>query len=144
MRNYIPKTNNAYCLPHNLYMQMLYLIRDYPRMRQQYADILYEQPYADGQPRGNLAGDSTFGKAKRRLVLEAQLRAVDDAVALLHAKYADTCTGEPFAPYESFCDYGVFCYYRSRPGKDMAPSTRTWKRFRSEFAWHVAKNLHYF
>ena len=33
MRNYQPQKNNPYKLPHNLYMRMLYLIRDYDRMK---------------------------------------------------------------------------------------------------------------
>lgn len=32
MRNYQPQKNNPYKLPHNLYMQMLYLVRDYNRL----------------------------------------------------------------------------------------------------------------
>ncbi len=33
MRNYQRQKNNPYKLPHNLYMRMLYLIRDYDRIK---------------------------------------------------------------------------------------------------------------
>lgn len=35
MRNYQRQKNNPYKLPHNLYMRMLYLVRDYDRIREQ-------------------------------------------------------------------------------------------------------------
>lgn len=33
MREYQGKRNNPYILPHNLYMRMVYMIRDYERMK---------------------------------------------------------------------------------------------------------------
>lgn len=35
MRNYQRQKNNPYKLPHNLYMRMLYLVRDYDRIKEQ-------------------------------------------------------------------------------------------------------------
>ena len=40
MRNYQAKNNNPYRLPHNLYMRMLYLIKDYERLKEERKEIL--------------------------------------------------------------------------------------------------------
>ena len=58
MRNYQPKKNNPYILPSNLYMRMLYLVRDYNRLKEEYANIIHEMPHNDGMPKGNMTGDT--------------------------------------------------------------------------------------
>ena len=50
MRNYQRQKNNPYKLPHNLYMRMLYLVRDYERIRSEREDILAASPAPDGIP----------------------------------------------------------------------------------------------
>ena len=45
-------------LPRNLYRQTLFAIRDYPRIKEEYEDLLQGSPAdMDGQPKGNNVGD---------------------------------------------------------------------------------------
>lgn len=44
MRDYQPKKQNPYHLPHTLYRRVLALVRDYPRMVQVREAIIYESP----------------------------------------------------------------------------------------------------
>lgn len=144
-RNYQLKRNNPYRMDHNLYMQITYMIKRYRDLILQYNGVLHgSTPPADGMPRGNETGDPTAKKAALMIELSCQITAIDDTIAELRGKYCRTCTGEIFDPYEAFLDYGVFCYYRSKPDKDEAPSYKTWKRYRAEFVYKVAKNLNYF
>lgn len=145
MRNYIPKKNNPYSMPHDTYMMMYYMIRSYRKISEQREMLLYgSPPPPNGMPRSGTTSDPTADKAVVLSTLGGQIHAVVQVVAELRAKYQNTCTGEPFDPYEAFMDYGVFCYYRSSPNKDMSPSVRTWHRYRSEFAYNLAKKLNYF
>ena len=143
--DYQIKRKNPYRLEHNLYKQVTYLIKRYHDLINQCNDILHNSPPPpDGMPKGNETGDPTAAKVALRLELQRQIAAIDDTISVLRCKYSDTCTGEPFDAYESFVDYGVFCYYRSRPDRDEAPSYRTWMRYKSEFVYGVSKKLHYF
>ena len=61
------KKNNPYILPSNLYMRMLYLVRDYNRLKEEYANIIHEMPHNDGMPKGNMTGDPTLESFKNRI-----------------------------------------------------------------------------
>ena len=65
MRHYQPKKNNEYQLPHDLYMRMLYLVRDYERMKKEAKEIANSYPIPSGQPSGNSLPDPTGEKAIR-------------------------------------------------------------------------------
>ncbi len=145
-RHYQPKTNNPYRLEHDLYMQMFYKIRRYPTLIEERDKALYgAPPPPDGMPNGKgVTGNPTEKRALILMRIREDIEAIEQAMIYLRDKYRDTYTGEPFDPYESFMDYGAFCYYRSKKGKNTAPCERTWKRYRSEFAYIVAKKLNYF
>lgn len=77
MRDYQPTKNNPYILPHALYMQVVWLIRDYDRMREEYESSLDKSPAPpDGQPRGGSNVDSTQEKALTRANLWPRIEAV--------------------------------------------------------------------
>lgn len=127
-------------------MEMFYKIRRYPKLIERREKVLYgSPPPPDGMPNGK---GGTSNPTERKAVVLAQLdtkiKAIEQAIMYLKGKYSDTYTGEEFEPYEAFMDYGVFCYYRSKKERDIAPSKRTWSRYRSEFAYLVAKKLNYF
>ena len=145
-RHYQPKNNNPYLLEHDLYMKMFYTIRRYPKLLQRRESVLYgSPPPADGMPSGK---GGTSNPTERKAVvlaqLDAEIEAIEQAIIYLKGKYSNTYTGEEFDPYEAFMDYGMFCYYRSRKDRDVAPHRNTWNRYRSEFAYLVAKKLNYF
>lgn len=144
-RHYQLKRNNPYKISHDIYMQMVYLIRSYPDLVNRRTEILYgSTPPPDGLPRGNKTTNPTEKKALVLCTLDSQLEAIEQTIVELKGKYEKTYTGEEFDSYGAFLDYGIFCYYRSDPRKDMAPCTKTWKRYRAEFIYKVAKRLNYF
>lgn len=144
-RNRQPITNNPYLMDHDLYMQMVYLIRGYPNLLSRKQEILYgSPPPPDGMPRGNGTSNPTENKAITLAVINEQLKAIEQTMMDLKGRYQNTFTGEEFQPYDAFIDKGVFSYYRSSRRKDSAPCDKTWNRYRSEFAYKVAKKLNYF
>lgn len=145
-RHYQIKRNNPYYIDDkNIYMQMVYMIKDYPELLARRERILScsSRPM-DGQPKGTQKSNPTEQKAIALCTINSQIKAIEQVIIEMRSKYADTYTGEQFDAYEAFMDYGVFCYYRSRHDKDTAPSEKTWYRYRSEFAYFVAKKLNYF
>ena len=103
MRNYQRMKNNKYYLPSNLYRRMLYLMRDYDRLRNVYQDILYETPSPE-EPTGiqrNRISDPVTAKVVRREKIWVYLEVIDQSslevpecyrgAVLAHLKY-----GEPF------------------------------------------------
>lgn len=145
-RHYQAKQRNPYYIDDkNIYMQMVYMIKDYPELKRRREKILHGSPApADGQPKSTKTSNPTEQKALMLCVIDTRIKAIEQVIVELRSKYSKTCTGEPFDAYEAFMDYGVFCYYRSKPGKDMAPCKKTWYRYRTEFAHCVAKKLNYF
>lgn len=144
-REYQLKKNNPYYLDdRDIHMQMVYMIRNYPKLKSRREKLLYgSPPPSDGMPRGNRTSNPTEEKALVLATISSQIEAVEQVVFELNAKYSKTYTGEPFDAYESFMDYGTFCYYRSKQCKDVAPCERTWKYYRSEFTYKLAKKLNY-
>ncbi len=125
MRDYQRKKNNPYRLPHNLYMRVLYLVRDYERLQAIRREILLESPSPDGTPHSGI-GSPTEGKALRMYAIGQECDAVERALAAVPAEYrrgilANICRR---APYPS--DAG----------------SETYGRWRRKFLYQVAKNLH--
>ena len=145
-REYQVKRSNPYHIENrNTYRETLYIVKDYHNLLKQREQILIESPAPpDGMPRASGTSDPTFSKASVLATVNTKIEAIEQTISTLRGKYADTCTGEPFDAYESFLDYAVFCYYRSRPERDAAPSYKTWRRYRAEFIWNVAKKLNFF
>lgn len=139
------QTKSYYIEDKNIYMQMVYMIKDYPELKRRREKILHGSPEpSDGQPKGTKTSNPTEQKALVLCVIDTQIKAIEQVIVELRSKYSKTCAGEPFDAYEAFMDYSVFCYYRSKPGKDMAPCERTWKRYRKEFVYKLAQKLNYF
>ena len=144
MREYQLTKGNPYFLDRDIYMQMFYLIRSYPKLKESKRRILHSQSISpEVISRGSGIGNPTERKVITIEVISRQIKAIEQTIVQLNAKYNKTYTGEPFDAYEAYKDYGVFCYYRSKKTKDMAPCKKTWKRYRSEFAYILAKELGY-
>jgi hypothetical protein len=85
-KEYQPKTK--YSLPHNEYMQMVYLVRDYDRMKTEYEMLIEESPPPpDGMPRGTKTGDPTSAKALRLSDLKRKITAVEEGLATVPEEY---------------------------------------------------------
>ena len=144
-KEYQPKRNNSHYMNHNIYMQMKYLLENYPNLKEQRERLLYGSPApADGLPKGNNIGNPTEQKALVLCTIDGQIKAIEQVIFELQAKYSKTYTGKPFNAYKAFLDYSEFCLYRSKRNKDTAPCKRTWQYYRSEFTYKLAKKLNYF
>lgn len=127
MRNYQSKKNNPYLLPHNLYMRMLYLIKDYERLKEARLDILYSSPVRDGMPKGSDIAHPTEARAVELAMIESEIRAVEDAAMEIPLEYRGAII-------------------RHIMGKEPYPYTAgeaTWKRWQARMVYHTAKNLKY-
>lgn len=120
MRNYIQKKHNPNQLPHNLYMQMLYLIRDY---------------------------ESSEGKAPGNHSLQRlrQWEAVRQTVLALQEEYdRRPSVYGVLEPLRAFFDYAYFSMMFTQRGRDMGASKRCWNLYRCRFAYLLAKALYLF
>lgn len=134
MKDYIPKKNNKYYIENlYLYKQVLYTILQYDSIKKRREQLTYKSSF----------GNDTASEELKLSAIDTQLQAVEQVIVELNGKYSKTYTGEEFDAYEAFKDYGVFCWYRSNKKTDKAPCERTWKRYRSEFVYKVAKELNY-
>ena len=104
-RDYQRTRRNQWVLPHNLYRQTLYAIRDYPRIKEEYEDLLQGSPAdMDGQPKGNNDGDPTAATAVKAEKLHNRLKAIDDAKMIIPKEYQkgiwdNIVYGKPFPIY---------------------------------------------
>lgn len=117
---------NQYQLPHPIRMQVIWLVRDYERMKNQYNDLMEKSPGpSDGQPRGTGTTDTVSETAMRRAELSEKIKAVEDAYSGIPEEYRR----------------GVWdnVTYRARYPSDAGIAT--YKRQRKKFLYRVAKNL---
>ncbi len=126
MREYLPKRENPYWLPHAIFFQALYAVRDYDRQRQEYNDILNgSAPMGDGQPRGTVVGNPTERKAEKLEVISEKLSAIERALDEIPKEYR----------------LSIFNNVRYGTRYPYTASGGTWSRWRRRFLFYVAKNL---
>lgn len=124
-KTYQPHKNNKYWLPNHLYMQTLYLIRDYDRLQREYQDMIDETAKSDGQPRASGPGDPTAKRAIRMESTAEKVRAVEQSSKMVPEEYrnhvmANVMYGSPY------------------PG---TADKRTWSRHRCRFIFFVAEKM---
>lgn len=125
MRNYQKTKNNPYHLPQNLYMRMLYLIRDYDRIRAERQEILHSSPDHDGVPVSGF-GSPTESKAMRMYAISRECEAVEKALRGIPEVYRD----------------GVLNNICHRTPFPIDAGEATYQRWRSRLVYYVAKNCH--
>ncbi len=132
MRDYqLIKNNPWYIENANIRREVRYIIQDYKNLLKQRNKLIN-------------GGTELPERGKAILIMtEMKLRAIEETTSEMCSKYADTYTREEFDAYAAFEDYEVFCYYRSNPCKDEAPSKRTWAYYRAEFKWNVAVRMNF-
>ena len=125
-RNYQPQKNNPDWLPHNVYMRVLYIIRDYQRMKAEQDAVMYTSPSGYSGPK-NEHGDPTANKAVKIAMMSAETDAVDSALRRIPGEYQK-------AIWDNIVS--------SKPY--MIPASRnTFRHWRSKFCHMVAEKLHY-
>jgi len=125
MRNYQRKVNNPYLLPHNLYVRVKYLVRDYDRLKSEMEDILHEMPKGDTRGTPVSASNPVAEKAVRRERLRKDLEAVDQATLVIPEEYRKGVLNH--------VKYGVrFPDYGER---------KTWFAHQAKFLYYIAVRL---
>ena len=125
-RNYQPEKNNPYWLPHNVYMRVLYIIRDYPRMKSEQNAVIYTSP-AEYNGAKNEHGDPTANKAVKIAMMSKETDAVDFAYHELPPEYQT-----------AIWDNILFSTPYKIPG-----NKNTFRLWRSKFCHSIAGRLHY-
>ena len=128
-------------MSHDTFMMLYYLIRGHADTKQQMKDeIMLKASYIDGLPRARHTADPTLDSAIRLAALSERIDAVEAAIRIMGEKYGKH--GE-FDAHAAFLSKAVFCGYRSKVKKEMAPCDKTYTRYRREFARIVGKCLNY-
>lgn len=124
-RDYQRTKRNPWILPHNLYRQTLYAIRDYNRIKEEYEYLIMGQPAEmDGQPKGTQTSDPTAATAAKAERLHNQLRAIDDAKKVIPEEFIK----------------GVWDNIVYDSPYPLDAGRATYSRYKSRFIYEVAKN----
>ena len=124
-REYQPRKNNPYLLPHNVYMQTLYVIRDYPRLKAVIEDIGLSASATDGMPKHSKVGSSVENVAIRLERVFDEVRAVERAL---------DCVPE-------FYRSGIWRNILYRERFPQGADFRTFQRWKQRFIYETARNL---
>ena len=128
-RNYQRTTNNPYLLPHNLYMRVLYLVRDYDRLSDEYFTVLNSGSSSFNSSRKASGNPSpTENKAIRLASISAELNAIDKALYDIPPEYRDGVKQNVI--------------YNSR--FPINAGVATYKRHKQRFIFNAAKYLKLF
>lgn len=115
MRNYQSKKKNPYLLPHNVYMQTLYLIRDYERLKEEYSQLMNPS--------------TTMSKQSKKIrgVICQKIDAIENAAKEIPEYYQKGVWNNVL--------YG----YRYPINADI----RTWQTYKQRFIYYTAQNMQY-
>lgn len=92
MRDYQPQKNNPYWIPHEQYMQTLYFIRSYYKMKEQHDDLIEQGKSLsdlDGMPHGSGISDETAMKAVLAEKIYDRIIIIDQAKRLIPDAYRE-------------------------------------------------------
>ena len=123
---YQHKKNSQYLLPRNLYRRVLYIIKDYDRLKEEYkdtADLVI--PIMDGMPHSNSISNQTEDKSIRRAMMSDEICAIEQALLEIPCEYRQGIKQNILyqTPYPEIAGFN------------------TWKRWRQRYIWHVAKKM---
>ena len=125
MNLYQPTKNNPYILPRILYRRILYLVRDYDRIKEQWESILHERPKLDGQPKATTVTDTTARIAIRRERLKILMEAVEQALIQIPDEYRD----------------GILRHITDSEHFPDTAHLNTWKSWQARLLYRIAERL---
>ena len=131
MGDYQPTKNNPYVLPGTLYKKVLHIIRDYPRMKDEYHEILHggigvTLSHTGSQGSGKKTS-STERTAIRLSGIGSDMQAVEQALFLVPQEYRD----------------GVMDNVVHGMRFPETAGRSTYWRWRQKFMYFVADNMRY-
>lgn len=123
---YQPKKNNPYILPNEVYIQVIYLVRDYERLKEEYHEIVGQSPEpSDGQPRGSNLTDPTAKGGMLLATIANKLEAVEQSYIAVPEEYREGIM------------QNIVSYI---PYPDTA-HRNTWSRQKCKFLYNIAKKM---
>lgn len=126
MPNYYARRTGKYALPPNVRSQLIYLIKDYERMKEEADAILSEYGINfEGMPKRSAQSDVVASKAERREYILSRLGAIESAFEKVPEVYR-------LPIYNNIC--------RRERYPDYADKTTFW-RWRSKMLYYLAKSL---
>lgn len=126
MRDYQRKKNNPYMLPTTIYRQVVWIVRDFDRMCDEYDDMIWDSPEPpDGQPRGANIGKPTEREAVKRALLAERINAVEQSLKVVPEKYREAVL--------------LNVQYCKKYPKDY--SRNTYGKWRARFLFEIAKKM---
>ena len=127
MRNYQPKKNNPYHLDHNLFIRMIYIVRDYKRMKDVIEELSGDLPVGGENIPGSEHGDPTLSKVIRIERMYEECRAIENALEKIPEEYRKVV-------------FDKICFDKAYP---LYADPSTYSRHKCRFLYHIAKNLMY-
>lgn len=125
-KDYQPKATRDY-VPHNLWMQAIYIIRDYDRLVAERDAIIDETPItSNGRSVGKI-GDPTGSKAARIENVSIKIHAIEKALKTIPNEYIDGVLNN-IKYHTAYPDYA---------------NVRTWSRYKAKFISDVVKNMYW-
>lgn len=126
MKEYQPKKERQYLLPHNTYMEVIYIIRSYHTLKRECADILVSSPDRDEGPSGSGISNAPLAYVIKTEERTRRIDAVDKAMEKIPPEYRR----------------GVFdnIVYRKPYPADAA--RKTYSRYKQRLIYYTAKELH--
>lgn len=125
MHDYQRSKNNPYYLPKSLYRRILWLVRDYERLKSELDAMLYEGRPLDGMPRGSDISDPTAKTTIKRERLREETEAVEQGKLMIPEEYRRG-VWEHVTEGVRFPDYAHY---------------NTWKSWQARFLYQIAKRL---
>jgi len=104
---------------------MVWLVRDYDRLKFEYNAMIDELSKSDGQPKSNIPGDPTASKAMRRETLDSLCKAVESGLLDVPKEYR----------------YHVFNHVKYNTMFPNYADRKTWFLYQSAFLYSVAEKL---
>ena len=126
MKDYQPKKQRQYVLPHTTYMEVLYIIRSYDMLKQECADILVSSPDPEEGPSGSGISNQPLAYVIRTEERTRRIDAVDNAMKKIPPEYRR-------GVYENIA-------YRKPFPSDAARAT--YSRYKQRMIYHTARELH--
>lgn len=115
-----------YKLPYETYKRAIWTIKDYPRRKAEYEEILEASPPPlDGAPRGTALADSTAKKAIKLSEISKELTAVEKGLEVVPEEYRK----------------GVWEAIVNREPFPQGAHFTTYKRWKQRYVYNVARLL---
>lgn len=108
-------------------MKTLWFIREYPKLKEKYDNLLGQSPAMDGQPRGTGIGDPTGRVAAQSAELSLQLMAIKDGLRAIPEEYQRHI-------FLNIVDRVPFPDYANR---------KTWKKWKQRYVYAVALRMNW-